>query len=107
MKKVSVTGEMHEEPEDPIEALKYKMGLEEDEEKFKAFKMAVTLVAACFDKGGLAKGVLLVEKGNKVNIISMNSDLEDTIEMTGCACERMIEVKEDMEENMSEDRVLN
>ena len=75
-----------------------------DEDKFQAFRLAINQVGRCFKSGSTTKGVLIVETENKVSIISMNADLSDLIELTGGACERMLEVAGDMD---NEDRVLN
>lgn len=86
-----------------VNELRDKLELK-DEDRFKAFRMAVNLVGKCFKPGSTMKGVLLVETDDKVNIVSMNADISDVIEMTGAACERMLEVVGDMD---NEDRVLN
>lgn len=86
-----------------VNELRDKLELK-DEDRFKAFRMAVNLVGKCFKPGSTTKGVLLVETDDKVNIVSMNADIGDVIEMTGASCERMLEVVGDMD---NEDRVLN
>ena len=86
-----------------VNELRDKLELK-DEDRFKAFRMAVNLVGKCFKPGSTTKGVLLVETDDKVNIVSMNADISDVIEMTGASCERMLEVVGDMN---NEDRVLN
>lgn len=86
-----------------VNELRDKLELK-DEDRFKAFRMAVNLVGKCFKPGSTTKGVLLVETDDKVNIVSMNADISDVIEMTGASCERMLEVVGDID---NEDRVLN
>lgn len=85
-----------------IEQLKDKLDLQ-DGDRFEAFRVAVRAVGECF-KGKETKGVMLIERGDKVSIIAMNADMADIIEMTGGACERMLEIHDDLTDK---ERVLN
>jgi len=75
----------------------------EDEDKFKAFRLATKLVAECFKKNG-TKGVLLTAAGDKITVVSMNAEIKDLIEMTGSTCERLLDAMQTMQD---ENRVLN